>query len=53
MFGLALQLGMTVGEIQQRMSAREFSQWLAFFELRAQKNTPERELASQWFQIEE
>jgi len=30
---LALALGMTVGELLQRMSSRELSEWMAFFSL--------------------
>ena len=30
---MALALGMTVGELLQRMSSRELSEWMAFFSL--------------------
>lgn len=33
MFRLALALGMTVGELLQRISSRELSEWMAFFSL--------------------
>lgn len=33
MFRLALALGMTVKELEQRMSSRELSEWMAFFSL--------------------
>lgn len=54
-FGLALQLGMTQGELMARMSAKEFAQWLAFFEIkqRAAERTQEQVEASKWFQLEE
>lgn len=32
-FRLALQLGVPVGELQERMSSAEFTAWLAFYEL--------------------
>lgn len=35
-FSIALELGMTVGELRRRMSAREFAEWRAFFTWRGQ-----------------
>lgn len=54
MFGLAFHLGCTVGELEAKLSAQEFVQWLAWFELRdaSQKAKPEDAAMQQWFQIE-
>lgn len=53
MHGLALQMGRTVGELEQTLSAREFMRWLVWFEMRAEGNKPAADQAlGQWFQIE-
>lgn len=52
LFGLALQLGRTVAELEATLSAQEFVQWLAWFEIREQKAKPEDAAMQQWFQIE-
>jgi hypothetical protein len=48
-------LGRTVGELEATMSAQEFVQWMAWFELRnaAQNAKPEDAAMQQWFQIED
>lgn len=33
MFMLALALGMTVGEIEERMTARELTEWMAYYRI--------------------
>jgi len=46
MFALAEKLGRTVGELENTISAREVSEWLAFLEIRSEEAKPESERPS-------
>ncbi|MBT9177528.1 MAG: hypothetical protein DDT20_01862 [Firmicutes bacterium] len=47
MFRLARDLGMTVAELEQRMSAREFTEWIAFCSAEAKEEEAAYKKAAQ------
>lgn len=44
-FRLARDLGMTVGELRQRMSTAEFAQWVAFYVAEAKERARQEKAA--------
>ncbi len=45
MFSLALELGMTVAELAERMTPAELSGWSLFYEIKNEREKKEREKA--------
>lgn len=45
MFNLARELGMTVGELGERMSSREFTEWIALYKIEASERDHQRQRA--------